>query len=408
MKLESRLKLLVLCQLFYPELISTGQTLTELCEELAGMGVKIEVLCGPPTLVDQKGKIEKTINYKGITINRVFSTRFPKLNLFGRISNQVTYALSTFRRLIFDRSQRPILVVTNPPFLAFFCALLGRKFIYLIHDVYPDTAVKLGLIKPNGLLARIWDRLNAFTYSRAARIIVIGRCMQEIIQRNVPSQKNKVKMIHVWSNDKLIGQAAGKNNPFIERWGLKDKFVVGYSGNMGWFHDMETIMQAADQLQAQKDLVFLFIGEGHKKRWMIDYTQKRGMTNCQFHSYVKREELGLALACSQLGLASLLSEQVGLSVPSKIFGFMAAGVPIIGVLPSSSEAALVISEEKCGLVVRPGDAAGLAAAILRLKGDPEARAVMAKNARQAIAQKYSLHWAAAAYYAIISDLNEDS
>ena len=133
-------KVLVLCQLFYPELVSTGQTLTELCEQLVPLGVDVHVVCGPPTVLNRKSKTPKYIEYNGIHIRRVWGTRFPKLNLIGRIVNQLTFAVSVFFYLLFHRPRKPILVLTNPPFLAVSCAILralkiGEPYIYLVFDV---------------------------------------------------------------------------------------------------------------------------------------------------------------------------------------------------------------------------------------------------------------------------------
>jgi len=107
-------KVLILCQLFYPELISTGQTLTELCEKLVDMNIDVDVLCGPPTITERKVSIQKERIYHGINIKRVWGTRFNKLNLVGRITNQITFSISVFLHLIFDKSRKPILVLTNP------------------------------------------------------------------------------------------------------------------------------------------------------------------------------------------------------------------------------------------------------------------------------------------------------
>lgn len=407
-------KLLILSQIFYPELISTGQTLTELAEVLVDMGIEVEVLSGPTTIVDQKSFIPKRINYKGINIRRVRGTRFPKNNVMGRIINQVTYAISIFLNLLFDRSKRPILVLTNPPFLAFICALLrslglGKPFIYLIFDVYPDTAINLGFMKANGLIARMWDSLNYFTFKHASTIIVIGRCMEKVItakmEKHSLDQTSKIMMIHVWVDDALIDSALGKDNSLIEVWDLKDKFVVSYSGNMGWFHDMETIMLAAKELRANKEIIFLFVGEGHKKGWMREFADRERLNNCQFHSYVNREKLGLSLACANVGLVSLLEKQLGLSVPSKTYGYWAAGVPVIAIVPSGSEIAIEIRENNSGLVMQPGDVKGLKEAIVTLFNNKKLANEMGENGKRSISNKYSLKLAAKSYYDIIDKLN---
>ncbi|MCP4049977.1 MAG: glycosyltransferase family 4 protein, partial [bacterium] len=122
-KESGKTELLVCCQLFYPELISTGLTLTELCESLSDAGVDIEVLCAPPTIMDRKSDVPETIIYKGITIKRVWSTRFPKLNITGKLTNHITYTLSILLHLI-KCPEKPVLVLTNPPLLAPFIALI--------------------------------------------------------------------------------------------------------------------------------------------------------------------------------------------------------------------------------------------------------------------------------------------
>lgn len=404
---------LVLCQLFYPEMVSTGQTLTELCEVLVDMGIDIEVVCGPPTILVRESSIPSYMEHRGIRIKRVWGTRFNKLNFVGRVANQITFALSVFVHLVCDGSKRPILVLTNPPFLALICGLLrkfhGVPYIYLIFDVYPETAIKLGILKEKGVVSRVWDWCNKFMFEYASVIIVIGRCMQDILARKLSAEaRRKIRVIHVWSDDNLIQAASVNENPFIKKWGLEGKFVVSYSGNMGRFHDMETIMEAAKGLKGRDDIVFLFIGEGHKKQWSKDFADKWKLKNCQFHSYVDREDLGFSLKSADIGLVSLLEGQEGLSVPSKTFGLMAAGVPVIAIMSNTSEIARIVEEEQCGVVVRPGEPEELVNAILNLYNDRLKLSDMSKHAMKAIKNKYNLRTAAEAYYEIIAGLNKSS
>ncbi len=406
-------RLLVLCQLFYPELVSTGQTLTELCEELAGRGMEIEVICGPPTVLRQEKGTVGTSWHKGIKIRRVWGTRFPKSNLIGWAINQMTFAVSVFFFLLFDFSKRPVLVLTNPPFLAFTCAILtslglGKRYIYLVFDVYPDSAVKLGLIKGNGLVCRIWNAFNRLVLKHAAAVVVIGRCMRNVIAEkakdSLPNIEEKIHHIHVWSDDNLIRSIGDGDNPFVGKWGLHGKFVVGYSGNIGRFHDMQTIMDAICLLQEYKDMEFVLVGEGDRKGFVETYVAEKNLSNCQVHTYVAREDLGFSLSSADIGLVSLGEGHEGLSVPSKTYGIMAAGVPVVAVMSSSSEIAMMIQEEKCGVVVKPGDSEGLAAAILSLYNDRKRLSLMAANARLAIENKYNLNAAAEAYCDLLAEL----
>jgi len=231
--------------------------------------------------------------------------------------------------------------------------------------------------------------------------------MKEVIinkGKRISNLTDKTHLIHVWSDDRKIKPAEGKENPFIKKWNLEGKFVISYSGNMGRFHDMETIIYAVQNLKKYKDILFLFIGEGYKKRWMEEFTTRQKLTNCQFSTYVNRNDLGLSLACAHVGLVSLLSGQEGLSVPSKTFGILAAGVPVIGIMSRTSEIALIIEENNCGIVVEPGDVQGLVDSILMLYNDTDLRKELGKNAVETINNKYSLKNAALKYLSIIESV----
>lgn len=410
-------KVLILCQLFYPELVSTGQTLTELGEALTELGVDVEVCCGPPTILREAKKIPKDSIYQGIRIHRVWGTRFPKLSTAGKIINQVTYAASTFFYLLFRQIDRPVLVVTNPPFLGVVCAILKKvkklRFIYLAFDVYPDTAINLGIIKKNGILARLWESCNKLVFASCDAFIVIGRCMAEVIRgkmggENTNKIEGKEHIIHVWADDRNIRPLPKeKSEKYIKKWCLHGKFVLGYSGNMGRFHEMETIAEAAKALRYNDDIRFIFIGEGYKKKWLQEFVEKNQLGNCIIDTYVPREDLPEVLNLFDLGLVSLSPGQEGLSVPSKSFGLMAAGVPVVAVMSSASEIARIIEEESCGVVIPPGDQDALVEAIQSLFQNRETLDRMGKSAREAIDKKYSLKKAANAYAELISNIASD-
>lgn len=404
-------RVLILTHLFYPELVATGQNLTELGEGLANLGVDIEVICAPPTILGREEPVPKFLVYHGMKIRRVWATNFPKLFFLGMLLNHLSFAVSAFFYLLFHSSHRPLLVVTNPPFLGIISALLklmkGTPFIYLVHDVYPDTPIKLGVMSKNGLVSKVWVRLNRFILKQAAEIIVIGRCMQGIILEKGGGGDNlsqKVRMIPVWGDERNIQPVRRDENPFIKKWNLEGKFVVSYSGNMGRAHDMETIMAAAKEMAGNPDIVFVFIGDGYKKKWMKKYAQTANLTNCQFHNYVDRADLRYSISCAHVGLVSLLPGQEGLSVPSKVFSLLCAGVPAIGIMTPKSEIAAVIKENDCGLVVEPGDVKGLVIAINKLYQQPEIREKKGWQGREAISRKYNLEKSCQKYKSVISEL----
>ena len=258
-------------------------------------------------------------------------------------------------------------------------------------------------------MARVWDWWNEKILRRASSVVVLGREMENLILkkgRGRSSLAAKIRVIHVWSDDRRIAPVEKKENPLRQRWNLEGKFVISYSGNMGRFHDMETIMETARELADIDDMCFLFIGEGQKKKWMEGYSERWNLTNCRFRTYVPRRELGISLACADVGLVSLMPGQAGLSEPSKTFGILAAGVPVIAVVPPQSEIVRIIREYDCGIIVEPNDVKGLTKAVKRLYFDSDATARLAKNAVRAVREKYSLKNAAAEYFDLIRS-NQD-
>ncbi len=398
---------LTLCsQLFYPELVSTGQTLTELCEVLAQRQLHIQVLCAPPSILHQD-RVHSHMTHHDIHIRRLKATQFPKSSFWGRLINQLTYTMSLLFYLLTHSDPSPLLCVTNPPFLAGFVGLIARiqkrPFIYLIFDVYPDTAIQLKVLSRFNPITLLWRFFNQVTYRCATEIIVIGRCMKGHIEAELPrSCLGKLRLIPVWANDPLIQAPLTRaQSPLLTQWPFPEKFVVLYSGNMGRFHDLLSIVKAARSLQSHSDIVFLFVGDGHQKPIIQDYVTQEQLQNCHFSPYVQRDELGTLFSKSSLGLVSLAPNQIGLSVPSKTFGLLAAGLPIIGLLPSESEIAYLLTETQSGCVSPPGDETQLANLILALYQDPQSCQDMAQNAQNAIASQYGIRHVADQYESLI-------
>jgi glycosyltransferase involved in cell wall biosynthesis len=399
-------QVLIISQIFLPETISTGQILTELGETLTDLGAVVEVWCGPPTLVDRKSHVPRRLEHHRMVIRRVRGTRFSKIRILGKLLNQLSFLAGIGSNWLKDTNRRPALVTTDPPFLFILCALLfsfrSRPIVYLVLDVYPDTAIHLGLLPRYHPLTRLWNGLHRLALRRAAAIVVLGRRTAEIIEkkgRKRDSLASKTHVIHLWSDELRIRPRERPPAPRTD-----NNFILMYAGNMGRVHDMETIMRAAGELAAEPHIHFEFIGEGFKKRWMEEFARERGMANCRFGPYVAREELGDLISSADAGLVSLIQGQEGLSEPCKTFGIMAAGRPVLGVLPRASEMAGIVIEHRCGVVVDPGDVLGLVQAIKELADDPGRCAEYGRRGRKAIESRFGLRAAAARYHSLLNSL----
>ena len=393
MGLRSRQKLHVWCQFFYPELISTGQVITELFERLSN-DFDIEVWCAQPT-IKKACRVPAVIHYKEMKVVRLWSSRLSKLSTLGKVTNQVTYSLSLFwKALLLPRGSR-VNVFTDPFFLPLLLLILYplKRFNYTVtlFDLYPETLSKNKVISSSGLTYRLLNRLTNTVYNNAKNVITIGRCMQKIVSERPIHWKAKPEYIPIWCDSDNVRQKTLPENHFRRIWEVpEDTFLVGYSGNLAKFHPIETFLAAAKILKDKKDIKFIFVGEGAKKNWAQSYCKKNNLSNCLFQSYVDRNELGSLLNEFDCGLVGLNEEQTGLSVPSKTVALMTAGLPIIACVDDTSETALMIQENKCGYICHPADSATLADLILKLKEGPNECILFGENATLAANKSFQI------------------
>ena len=410
-----RYDLRVVCQLFYPELVSTGQTLTELVEELSNSGLNIKVIASQPTILKNSKKVSKSIDYKGITVIRTWSTRFSKLSFIGKLTNLSTFFITaSFNVLLFDR-RVPLLLLTNPPYLS----LLGRisKFFYrtkygvLLFDIMPEQAELVNVIKKGGILSAIWRYLNKLWYIKASYAVVLSKDMLEgaITNANLTGTKHekqcrdKTQIIHVWSDDRLIQPIPKLKSIYTEKLGVKDKLVVQYSGNHGRFHDIETVIDAAKKLKDKANIVFQFIGEGYKKKLVDSEKGKYGLNNVYSSTYVPKETLSDSLAMADLGVVAQMPGQERVCYPSKLLGVFSSGRPVLAVCSKNSEMAHMITEHDLGFVVENGDVNGVINVLNFCLENPGNISEKGKKAYKYLNENLSLKLASQKYFKVISN-----
>ena len=178
--------------------------------------------------------------------------------------------------------------------------------------------------------------------------------------------------------------------------------IIGYSGNLARFHDIESIIQAAYLLRNNKDITFLFVGEGHKKQWAQDYVIKHKLPNCMFKSYVDRDQLGALLDAFDIGVVSLCKENTGLSVPSKTMGLLAAKKPLLAIMDKACEIALMIKDFNNGIVIPPNQAKQLAAEIQSIYTNKALLKTYSLNSEKALNEKYNIDQTASLFTELFS------
>lgn len=388
------MRILILSDHFYPDLSSGGRLWTELSAALVERGEVVSVLTTFSAYNSEVAGTTREI-YRGISIRRVASTRFARGNLVGRLANELSFCILVFFRALIQPKPDVILTLSSPPFLPLFVALLSKfrrvPFVYVMYDVFPDIAVQTGLLKRDALIVKFWEKISRLTLRNATRIVVIGRCMQEVIEAKLASVNVPIDVIHNWSDSRQFYRIPREENPFFNRFPeLHDKFIVQYSGNLGRFQDFETILGVAEQLSAVSGIHFLIIGDGFRRQWLITEVEKRGLDNVSLLPFQPQAELVYSLNAADVSLVTLERGAEGLGVPSKFYPILAVGKPVVAIMHPSAEVARTVREAQIGEVVQQGDVSGLSAVVRRLAGNQAATERMGARSLELFLREFDM------------------
>ncbi len=398
-------KILFINQYYYPDLASTGQLLTQLCESLA-KDFEIVVLTSFPSYsvtTTHRKKLFTQESRNGVRIIRVFSTSFNRKNLLLRALNYITYFTSATICALFLKKPHIVVAQTDPPIIGLVACIVhwlrGSLFCLVCQDVFPEVAVVLQKLKGLPIIIMRYVRDIFFRTSQA--IITISDGMkEELVKRG--ARADRVHVISNWIDTNIVCPV-DKNNAFRQQHGLIDSFVVMHSGNIGLSQDFDVILECADKLR-QQDIEFVLVGDGAKRAWLAEEIERRRLRRMRIIDYQPLSELRFSLGAADLHLVTLRSGLGNLIVPSKIYGIMGAARAVISALPSESEITNIINRFHCGVICREGDAAEIAAAILRLRDDAETTRLMGERGREVVCRYFSREVVVAQYKEFFSAL----
>jgi len=365
------MRLLFINRYFYPDISATAQLLTELAEDLAAQGERITVITGNTAYASDPAVRPTQEIYKGIRIVRVGFTRFGRARTLGRLADYFSFWISAFVTAICMKDQDCLVVLSDPPLLSVLAAMVRMvkpiKTVCWLQDVFPEIAVRAGVLR-EGVVARCLRWLARWSLRQMDQVVVIGRCMErQILSEGIPSPT--LARIPNWADGTHIKSLPRKENEFLQRHNLENKFVVMYSGNHGVVHEFETLVALLRETRSIPELCFCFIGEGAWKKNLMDTARAESWSHIRFLPYQPKSLLQSSLSAADVHLVSLRNDMEGLSIPSKVYGALAAGRPVIFIGPRGSEASTVLSEAQCGYSVQPGDTQGAVQALLAVYKD---------------------------------------
>ena len=374
----SKKKLLIYAHYYAPDVASTGQILQDLAE---GMNEEfdITVICTVPSytgMIDDKYKENKFYKEElnSVKIIRVLVPEFTKNSRKSRIKNLVMYFMNARKATRMVGHQDYVFSISQPPIMGGMLGVYGKKkiktmdgenpkFIYCIQDFNPEQIEATGYIKMKSFLSVVrW--LDKRSCRKSDLVITVGRDLVE-------THKNRFKglavpkyvMINNWIDEKVIYPLKSDNPGVMEfkkKYGLENKFVIMYSGNIGLYYDLENLIKVIERFQGDRtsdgrEVMFAFVGAGSVLDKLMLYKNKNKLENVVFVPYQDKDKLIYSLNAADIHWCVNAKGIKGVSCPSKFYGIAGVGKPVLGVLEKGSEVEMLISEIGCGRVSEPGD-----------------------------------------------------
>ncbi|OYT71273.1 MAG: hypothetical protein CFK52_08590 [Chloracidobacterium sp. CP2_5A] len=401
-------KVLILTHYFHPETAAVAQFTTEIAQDLARRGCEVTVVTSRAPYQRNAPPLPANDALGAVRIRRALGTRFDKRRLWGRMSNLATFIAGAAAELTFGFRGYDALAVCNAPLLGAIGwagrLIRGRPYVCIVEDIYPDLAVRFGVIGERSLIRRLWDAVNALVYANAAAVITLGERMRATLAANHARAGRPplaIRVIPSWADGDAIRPLPKAENPFAGEHGTRDKLTILYSGNMGLAHDLETVIAAAEALRDDPRFFFLFIGDGGKRARLVEMAAEKRLPNAKFLPYQPLERLPLSLTCGDVSVVTMEPAAEGLIIPSKIYGSLAAGQAILGLVGEATEVADIIKRYGCGVRVAPGDRATLVEALRRWAAEPDLLRSMQQRARACFESNFRRDLALEAYWETI-------
>jgi colanic acid biosynthesis glycosyl transferase WcaI len=387
-------RVIFLNRFFFPDHSATSQILSDLAFHLAETGTETHVITSRQLYDEPRARLPCEETVRGVHIHRVSTSQFGRSTLWGRSIDYLSYYRSTARSLLALARRGDIVVaMTDPPLISIVAMRAVRRrnahLVNWLQDIYPEVAIQLDVMLLRSPIGRAISILRDRSLQAAKANVVVGKRMAtQILSRKMTQRR--VHVIPNWADDEEILPVPAADNPLRRRWELEDKFVVGYSGNLGRPHEFDTILAAAMYLKDHPRIIFACIGGGYSFDELAHRVEKCDLRRLfRFFPYQDRSLLKYSLGVADAHWISLKPQLEGLIVPSKFYGIAAAGRPIIAIAAKDGEIAQLIEQHGCGIIIEPGDGKALADGLIDLSGDATSVAEMGQRARAMLEANFS-------------------
>ncbi len=259
---------------------------------------------------------------------------------------------------------------TIPPTSYLLACHFRDPYAVLVYDLYPDALLSFGFTS-KGLLYKGWSKLNKRIFTGAYRVFTISEKMKSQILEY--ASKSEVTVIPNWSAFEGVSRVEKEKNRLIAEYNLRGKFIVQYSGNIGVTHKVEVLVDTAEMLSSSVNILFMIIGRGERMKRIGSIIKERRLKNCLMLPFRKDEELFDSLCAADLAVITLDDKTPDISIPSKIYNILTAGLPIMAIAAKNSGISNLIDRHQNGKIFDKDDLEGMCKFIKELKDNPDYR-----------------------------------
>ena len=306
--------------------------------------------------------------------------RYDKSSGMKRMMSWTWASIQVFFKLLFKYRDYEVVYYTNPPMACFFALLLRNRFRIVEYDIYPDALKTIG-IGERSAIYQLWAAFKRRLYKKTDRIYTLSEGMKEIL--TAYGSAEKIKVVLLWSASEDFKPVAKDDNIFIKKNHLEGKFIVLYSGNIGYTHSVECVVEVAKRMKEDEDVLFLIIGDGKKKAELVQEVEHSGLENVRFMPFQEFSMLPFSLASADIGVITLDENVSKVSVPSKTFNLLAVGCPLLAISNDDTEMYRLISKYHNGRCIAKTKVDEIVNYIRELKGNEKLRQLYSLNSLEA-------------------------
>jgi colanic acid biosynthesis glycosyl transferase WcaI len=363
------MRVLILNQAFYPDVVSTAQHASDLARALAELGDEVTVIASRRGYDDPSQRFARHEQWNGIHIHRVSGTALGKTARWRRAADFASYLIACAWKLLSLRRHDTVVALTSPPLISFLAALLvpikARRLVFWSMDLNPDEAIAAGWLRKHSRTARTFSWMLRYSLRRAQTVVALDRFMAERIESKRISAK-KIVVLPPWSHDDDVAFTAAGRERFRKQHGLENKFVVMYSGNHSPCHPLQTLLEASTELREDPQIRFCFVGGGSEMQTVKRTAAARNLSNVVCIPYQPRHKLAASLSAADLHAVVMGNDFVGIVHPCKVYNVLLSRSPVLYIGPEASHVTELLQQfsgQVRGHSCRHGDVAAVLTAI---------------------------------------------